>query len=75
MCCLLQLDLQKAPAAEMKTPCDSDRDADLFRPAGYFIRRIGRGRAHMIKGHDSDGFSTCTGLTLANLYGRQRMCT
>lgn len=57
-------------AAETKPPCDSDRDADLFRAAGYFIRCIGKGRAHMIKGNDSDAFSTRTGRTLANPYWR-----
>ncbi len=45
-------------AAEMKHSCDSDRDADLFRSAGYFIRHKGRGREHVINGHDSDG-SVC----------------
>lgn len=57
-------------AAEMKPPRDSDRDADLFGPAGYFIRCIGKGRACMNNRHDSDGFATCPGLTLANHYQR-----
>lgn len=45
--CLLQKDLQKphvlcCAAAEIKPSCGSDRDADLFRPAGYFIRHTGQ---------------------------------